>query len=429
MPPSSARHSTPALPAPAPPDSTTAAAACAATAGTAARAGRGRPHPPKAAPVRQMPARCRRAGAPRRAARAAVASGVSTLPRSSTSRISTASRAGMRQAWRRKSGARLMRRGEEVPRVMPQASGQPRGHVGGEHGDVVRLLALRHCRQAQPRRALETQVLIRMDGKVDLALEQRIIDLGGEEFLAIDRRQRPVLDAIAAGLDAHQFDAEPRVQALETVRNGGALCTCQQRAARAQLDETGGHASNETEGREIFPAVRVRGVGAERRSSAFSAQAAGALDLPATHIRVRLQHPEQGAEADEVRQLVPGRRAVGSRAKMDDPAAGAPRLRQAATRSRIDSGSGGTQSTTWAAWRQAACSRLHALFDDAHRALRRCAWTVPARVPVPGPACDSIHSSAPVSQGPPTARAARHRPAASARAAASSPSSRRTWEP
>ena len=65
-----------------------------------------------------------------------------------------------------------MRRGEEVPSVMLVPRRQPFGHVAREDRDVERLLALRNRRQPQSRRALETQVLVRVDREIDGAVEQ-----------------------------------------------------------------------------------------------------------------------------------------------------------------------------------------------------------------------------------------------------------------
>ena len=86
---------------------------------------------------------------------------------------------------------------------------------------------------------------------------KRGVDLGGEEFLAVDRRQRSILDPVTAGFDADQLDGQAGVQAFEFARHCRALCTCQRGAARAELHEARGHGSNGVEGRQIFPAVRM----------------------------------------------------------------------------------------------------------------------------------------------------------------------------
>jgi hypothetical protein len=67
-----------------------------------------------------------------------------------------------------------------------------------------------------------------VDGNVDCASAQRGINLGREEFLAIDLGQRHVKDAIAAGVDADEFDGQSRVRALQGARHRHALCPRQQ---------------------------------------------------------------------------------------------------------------------------------------------------------------------------------------------------------
>src|SRR5512142_2636035 len=45
-----------------------------------------------------------------------------------------------------------------------------------------------------------------MHGEIDAPVEQRLLDLLGEQALAADVRQRPILDAVAGGLDDDQRD-------------------------------------------------------------------------------------------------------------------------------------------------------------------------------------------------------------------------------
>ena len=45
-----------------------------------------------------------------------------------------------------------------------------------------------------------------MHGEIDAAVEQRLLDLLGEQALAAHFRQRPVLDGIARGADDDEFD-------------------------------------------------------------------------------------------------------------------------------------------------------------------------------------------------------------------------------
>ena len=48
-----------------------------------------------------------------------------------------------------------------------------------------------------------------MDRKVDAPIEQRLLDLLGEEALAADLGQRPVEDAVAAGADDDDLEVAP----------------------------------------------------------------------------------------------------------------------------------------------------------------------------------------------------------------------------
>ena len=73
-----------------------------------------------------------------------------------------------------------------------------------------------------------------MHRDVDRAGAQRRIDLGGEEFLALDLAQRDVGDAIAARVDADELHLEAGVRALQQARHGAALRPRQQRATCAQ---------------------------------------------------------------------------------------------------------------------------------------------------------------------------------------------------
>ena len=45
-----------------------------------------------------------------------------------------------------------------------------------------------------------------MDGDVDALIEQRVLDLAGEQALAADLAQRAVQHAVAGGLDDHDLE-------------------------------------------------------------------------------------------------------------------------------------------------------------------------------------------------------------------------------
>ena len=86
----------------------------------------------------------------------------------------------------------------------------------------------------RPARPLEAQVLQRMHREVHAAFQQRCIDLGGEEFLALHARQRHVEHLVAARVDAHQFDFESGMRRAQRGRNLAALHPGQCRATRTQ---------------------------------------------------------------------------------------------------------------------------------------------------------------------------------------------------
>ena len=69
---------------------------------------------------------------------------------------------------------------------------------------------------------------------------------------------------VPAGLNADQFDREAGMQRLELARDAGALRACQCRAARAELQCARPHESNGVKGRQVFPAVGMRGILAQR---------------------------------------------------------------------------------------------------------------------------------------------------------------------
>ena len=86
---------------------------------------------------------------------------------------------------------------------------QPFGDEAEE--GVPRILALGNGRQDQALGRGDGHVLERMDGAVDLAIEQGLLDLLGEEPLAADFQQAAVLDPVAGGGDDHQGGDAVRV--------------------------------------------------------------------------------------------------------------------------------------------------------------------------------------------------------------------------
>jgi hypothetical protein len=72
--------------------------------------------------------------------------------------------------------------------------------MGREEG-VARILARQQAADDQARRQQGGHVLHGMDGEIDAALHQRLLDLLGEEALAADLLQLAVLHPVAGGAD------------------------------------------------------------------------------------------------------------------------------------------------------------------------------------------------------------------------------------
>ena len=66
---------------------------------------------------------------------------------------------------------------------------------------IARILARQRAGQHDAGRQLGLQVLQAVHGEVDPAVQQRLVDLLGEQPLAADLRQRPVLHRVAGGAD------------------------------------------------------------------------------------------------------------------------------------------------------------------------------------------------------------------------------------
>ena len=79
-------------------------------------------------------------------------------------------------------------------------------------------------------------VLHRMDAKIDLAFEQRAVELLGPQRLAADLRERPVLDLVAGGRDLDDLD--PAVgPALRRLDRRSDLARLRQRERRSASPE------------------------------------------------------------------------------------------------------------------------------------------------------------------------------------------------
>ena len=83
---------------------------------------------------------------------------------------------------------------------------------------------------ARPAGSTRRHVLHGMHGEVDVAGQQRLLDLLGEQALAADLGERPVLDAVAGGLD----DAH-----LERASAGPCAASRRSRTSRACASASG----------------------------------------------------------------------------------------------------------------------------------------------------------------------------------------------
>jgi hypothetical protein len=77
-----------------------------------------------------------------------------------------------------------------------------------------------------------------MHGNVDLARQQRLLDLFGKEALAAGVGERPILDAVAGGLDRADLERQPSpaVRRLEALAHLMRLRQRQRRSTRADSD-------------------------------------------------------------------------------------------------------------------------------------------------------------------------------------------------
>ena len=97
------------------------------------------------------------------------------------------------------------RRSDDEPTVAPCGRSAMRCAALADEG-VARILARQEGGELEPVRQHRRHVLGGMHGDVDAAGEQRLLDLLGEQALAAGLRQRPVLDAVAAGRDHHDLE-------------------------------------------------------------------------------------------------------------------------------------------------------------------------------------------------------------------------------
>ena len=119
----------------------------------------------------------------------------------------------------------------------PAGSVVERGVLEADEG-VARILALEDGGDGEALRQDRRHVLHRMHGEVDVAGEQRLLQLLGEQPLAAGLDQRPVGDPVAGRLDDDQLALLRRkaVRGAEARGHLARLGQRQGRAARADAD-------------------------------------------------------------------------------------------------------------------------------------------------------------------------------------------------
>ncbi len=111
---------------------------------------------------------------------------------------------------------------------------------------------------------MRLDVLHRVDGEVDAAVEQGGVEFLGPQRLAADLGQRPILDAVAGGDDDDDLDRDRR-RGDERVANHVRLRQRQRRSARPELQRLH-RAGCASRGRAWQAAGRVQAVASHRRS-------------------------------------------------------------------------------------------------------------------------------------------------------------------
>jgi hypothetical protein len=148
--------------------------------------------------------------------------------------------------------------------------------VGDRHEGVAHIFARQVAADHQPVGLQGRHVLHRMDGDVDAARSQRLLDLAGEEALAADLLQRAVEHPVAGGLDHHDLEGGfgKAVRLHQPVAGFVGLRERQWRAARADLQRRGGvgHLHEQSLARDMRPRNGVPG-GAGRRELDIGSQA------------------------------------------------------------------------------------------------------------------------------------------------------------
>ena len=153
----------------------------------------------------------------------------------------------------------------------------------GDGGDqrVAHVLARQEARERDPVRDEGRQILGRVDGGVDLAREQRDVDLLGEQALAAGLGERPVLDRVAARADDPQLDVllRPAVRLREPAPGLVGLSERQRRAAGAKDEKRrSGHGNSlRARHRRLYSGNPRR---CQTRSGRVSAASSRRVDLP-----------------------------------------------------------------------------------------------------------------------------------------------------
>ena len=114
--------------------------------------------------------------------------------------------------------------------------------MGGDQG-VADIGARQEARERQALRQEGRHVLGRVNREIDPAVDQRLLDLLGEQAFAAEIGERPVAHEIARGADDHDLDRVVRdvVRGGERGLRGAGLPERKRAAARAEAEEGGCH--------------------------------------------------------------------------------------------------------------------------------------------------------------------------------------------
>jgi hypothetical protein len=114
------------------------------------------------------------------------------------------------------------------------------GGGGAEEDDVAGVGAAWGGGEGEVGGAIEAEVLVGMDGEIDLTGEQGGVQFGDEELAALGCGEGDIEQLIAAGFDADQLDAEARVEGFQLAGDPGALGLGEEGAAGSEAEGVAG---------------------------------------------------------------------------------------------------------------------------------------------------------------------------------------------